>query len=229
MASLNTGVPVPSTSTTPNATVPEGTGQLEPAKKVVKIPLPVASLNTGVPVPSTSTTPNATVPEGTGQLEPAKKVVKIPPTRVPDQPDFFTFTGRTSVWNESIDLVKESPLLGHGFHADRIILEAHVHNSVIHSLLQTGVIGAIPFLASVVFGWSLFIQIIRKIIELPVSQRHLVIQAGAVLAFLTVRSFPESTVAFFGVDWLILAPILLYLDLVHRSLKPQHNSENQPC
>ena len=150
----------------------------------------------------------------------------VPPTRVPDRPDFFTFTGRTSVWDESFELFKDSPLLGYGFHADRIILEAHVHNSLLHSLLQTGVLGTIPFLAALAFGWILFIMIFREREGLTSNQRHLLIQAGAVLAFLTVRTFPESTGAFFGVDWLLLAPILLYLNLLFRTLPSQNKPEN---
>ena len=47
------------------------------------------------------------------------------------------------------------------------------------------------------------------------ADKRLAIQCGGVLAFLTVRSFPESTGAFFSVDWLILAPVLFYLQLVN--------------
>jgi hypothetical protein len=50
--------------------------------------------------------------------------------------------------------------------------------------------------------------------RLPIAHKRLVIQSGAVLAYLTVRAIPESTAAFFGIDWLILAPLLIYLYLV---------------
>ena len=48
-----------------------------------------------------------------------------------------------------------------------------------------------------------------------VKNRCLTIQAGAVLGFLSARALPESSGAFFGIDWLILAIVLLALQLVH--------------
>ena len=75
--------------------------------------------------------------------------------------------------------------------------------------------GAIPFLGAILFTWFLLIRVTRKLNHLPATHKHLVIQSGAVLAFLTMRALPESTGAFFGVDWLLLGPILLYFQVVH--------------
>ena len=129
--------------------------------------------------------------------------------------EFFKFTGRTAVWAEGWRLFKDSPLIGFGFHADRLLLNTHMHNALMHALLQAGLFGAIPFVAAVIFAWVLFFRIVRKLTLLPGASKHLVIQCGGVLAFLTLRSFPESTGAFFGVDWLILAPVLFYLQVVN--------------
>lgn len=187
------------------------------------------------PDPTQSASKDATQSASPKRLEPTRisptmapdQPIHIPPTKVPDKPpEFFTFTGRTSVWAESVDLINDSPLLGYGFHADRIMLKAHVHNSVIHALLQTGVIGTIPFLAAMIFAWLLLVKILRIRDQLLPRHQRLVIQSGAVLAFLTVRSFPESTGAFFGVDWLILAPILLYLHMVYSDRNASQNSKN---
>lgn len=134
---------------------------------------------------------------------------------------FLQFSGRTAVWVEGWRLVKNSPLIGFGFHADRLLLGTHMHNSVLHALLQAGLVGAILFVAAMMLAWILFFRIIIKPALLSGAQRHLVIQCGGILAFLTVRSLPESTGAFFGVDWLILAPILLYLQLVNDGRRPQ--------
>jgi O-antigen ligase len=130
---------------------------------------------------------------------------------------FFTFTGRTVVWAEGWELFTRSPLLGFGFHADRLVLGQHMHNSYMHALIQTGLIGAIPFLAAILLGWVLLLKALRNLARLPVLDKHLVIQTGGILAFLTIRSIPESTGAFFGVDWLLLAPLLLYLQVVNHS------------
>jgi hypothetical protein len=37
------------------------------------------------------------------------------------------------------------------------------------------------------------------------------------LAFFSVRSMAESTAVFFGVDLLLLAPVLLYLSIINQS------------
>ena len=94
-----------------------------------------------------------------------------------------------------------------------------MHNSFMQALIQTGVVGAIPLIAAILFGWLSLVKVMRRLDQLPARHKHLVIQAGAILAFLTMRAFPESTGAFFGIDWLILAPILLYLHVISTDTK----------
>ena len=137
---------------------------------------------------------------------------------------FFGFTGRTSVWLDGWELLKRSPLIGYGFHADRLILNKHMHNSLMQALIQTGIVGAAAFVAAMVYGWALLASLLRNLGRLSPTHKHVVIQSGAVLAFLSVRAFPESTGAFFGVDWLILAPILFYLHVIQRSLSTSESS-----
>ena len=130
------------------------------------------------------------------------------------RPGFFELTGRTTVWARGLDLFKDSPIIGHGFHADRLVLDTHLHNGLIHALVQTGILGTIAYLGAAFYGWLLLFRVTRNLAGLSSTHKHLVIQSGAVLAFLTMRAFPESTAAFFGVDWLLLAPVLIYLYLV---------------
>ena len=131
---------------------------------------------------------------------------------------FFTFSGRTKVWRQALDLVGKSPLLGYGFHADRLLLGTHAHNSLVHSLLQTGGLGTIPFVAGMLLAWALLIKAGLNLARFSQDHRPLFIQVAGVLAFLSIRSIYESTGAFFGVDWLLLGPILLYLQVVNSSL-----------
>ena len=110
-------------------------------------------------------------------------------------------------------------IFGYGFQADRLLLETHMHNSVMHAVLQTGLLGTIPFVLAIVFAWILLLRLIISLKSLSTPDKHLVIQCAGVLAFFTVRSFPESTGAFFGVDWLIIAVMLFYLQAVNSKLK----------
>jgi O-antigen ligase len=127
---------------------------------------------------------------------------------------FYEFTGRTTVWSQGMELFRSSPIIGNGFHAGRLVLNTHLHNGVVHSLVQTGILGTIAYLGAALYGWFLLYRVSRNLFGLSLAHKHLVIQSGAVLAFLTMRAFPESTAAFFGVDWLLLAPVLIYLYLV---------------
>ena len=90
-----------------------------------------------------------------------------------------------------------------------------MHNAVLHALVQTGLIGTIPFVGAYLWGWVLLFKALRNPARLPAVHKQLVIQAGGVLAFLSLRAIPESTGAFFGVDWLLLGPLLLYLQVVN--------------
>ena len=136
------------------------------------------------------------------------------PDRIPGQ--FLSLSGRTDIWGEGWQLFKESPLLGFGFHADRLKLGQHMHNAFMHSLVQTGLVGSVLLMSAFLFAWGLLLRALRNRPRLPQVHQLLVVQAGGILAFLTVRAITESSGAFFGVDWLILAPILMYLQLVDR-------------
>jgi len=129
----------------------------------------------------------------------------------------ITLSGRvTGAWQEGWRLFQESPLLGFGFHADRIFLDQHMHNALLHALVQTGLLGTMPFVAALVGAWVLILRLARA--RLPGSPPLLPMEIPAVLAFFTVQSITESTFAFFGAAWLICAPLLAYVYTLNRTL-----------
>ena len=119
------------------------------------------------------------------------------------------------VWTTGWGFIKESILLGYGFHGDRLVLGTHIHNAFMHSLIQTGIIGTIPFVGALLYGWILMLKALKTLSRLPAFQKQLVIQTDGILVFLSLRAIFESTGAFFGVDWLLLAPLLLYLQILN--------------
>ena len=116
--------------------------------------------------------------------------------------------------------MKQSPFLGYGFHADRLVLGTHMHNAILHSLLQTGFIGALAFIGTFVYGAVLLFRLLKNLSYLPPVHKQMVVQTAGIMVLLSIRSVWESTGAFFGVDWLILAPLLLYLQILD-STRPQ--------
>jgi len=178
----------------------------------VLVPASSQSLNS-----SSQDAPAPTEPSPANSEKVTTDVVDIPLIGVISK-KFFSFSGRTKVWRQGLDLFSESPLLGYGFHADRFLLGTHAHNSLVHSLLQTGVVGTIPFVAGLLLAWALLMRTGLNLVRFSQDHKTLFIQVAGVLAFLSIRSITESTGAFFGVDWLLLGPILLYLQVVNSSL-----------
>jgi O-antigen ligase len=131
------------------------------------------------------------------------------------KPFDYTLTGRTTVWRAGWELFTQSPLLGFGFNADRIFLERqHMHDALLHALVQTGLFGTIPFVAGLAGAWILIFRL-YLIRPLP-GLSALSVEVPGVLAFFTVASVSESTFAYYGVAWILAAPCLAYLQALAR-------------
>jgi len=136
-----------------------------------------------------------------------------------------TLSGRTLTWEQGWALFQESPLLGWGFHADRYFLDGqHMHNVVVHALVQTGLLGTVPFIAALVGAWVLVVRLYRHrprwdFLPLPV-------EIPGVLLFFTISSITQSTVAFFGAAWLLVVPCIAYIQALEsqRSTLDPRNS-----
>jgi len=128
----------------------------------------------------------------------------------------FFLTGRETTWRKALGLSLRSPLLGHGFHADRLMLEGeHVHMAYLHSLIQSGVLGAVLFTGAFVGLWVIIVKnrVIQRTARVGGIQNFLLTESLAVLGFLAARSFFESTAAFYGVDLLFLVPCMAYIQI----------------
>lgn len=132
----------------------------------------------------------------------------------------FFLTGRETTWRKALSIALQSPLAGHGFHADRLMLEGeHVHMAYLHSLIQSGVLGALLFTGAVVGVWVIVAKhrIVQRTALVDGPANFLLTESLAVLGFLTARSFFESTAAFYGVDLLLFVPVMAYLQVWSRT------------
>ena len=126
----------------------------------------------------------------------------------------INLSGRESTWSEAIALIKQSPVLGWGFHSDRIMIKSsHIHNSYIHAMLQSGIMGFILFFGAVLSIWYVIWKrdVLRKIRVVEGIDKPLLLESVLILGFMSSRGFFESTGAFFGVDLLILLPPIVYI------------------
>jgi len=121
-----------------------------------------------------------------------------------------TLSGRTiGVWPQALKLFLKSPLIGWGFQADRIFLAGqHAHNAILHALIQTGIIGTIPFIIAFIWAWIILFKLLKNP---SLTEKPFLIEIAAIFAFFTIRAITESTGAFFGVDWILLAPLIAYI------------------
>lgn len=133
-----------------------------------------------------------------------------------DMENAFLMSGREYTWDRVLETSLQSPLLGFGFHADRLLIEGeHVHMAYLHALIQGGILGSILFLGAILGVWIIIIRhdLFRKVPKISGTDNLLLVESIAVLTFLTVRSFFESTAAFYGVDLLLFVPIIAYIQL----------------
>jgi hypothetical protein len=131
--------------------------------------------------------------------------------------NFITLGGRTTgIWPQAWKLFLKSPLIGWGFHADRIFLKGqgqHAHNALLHALIQTGIIGTIPFAIAFILSWIILFKLLKNP---SLTERPFLIEIAGVMAFFMIRGITESTGAFFGVDWLLLASLIAYLQQLNQ-------------
>ncbi len=128
----------------------------------------------------------------------------------------FVLTGREVTWRRVLEISLRSPLAGHGFHADRLMIGGeHVHMAYLHSLIQSGVLGALLFAAAMAGMWWILVKgrVLQRLASVEGEANFLLTESVALIGFMTVRSFFESTAAFYGVDLLFLMPAMAYIQV----------------
>jgi O-antigen ligase len=128
------------------------------------------------------------------------------------QEEFVTLTGRTRAYEHGLAAFYEAPIFGRGQWADRLLIGEHVHNSYLQALLNGGLIGGIPYLASWVAGWLLFFKLQKRRLRLSPKDRICLLEAGTVMMFFTIRAIPETTTASFAVDLLVMVAVYVYME-----------------
>ena len=123
-----------------------------------------------------------------------------------------TLTGRTMTWRQGWEVFNTSPWVGLGFHADRWFLPGaqHIHNGLLHALLQSGLMGTAAFVAAFAVALAFMVGLYWLG---PESRRlPLAAEVPGILIFFTIMNVTEST-AYFSANWLLLAPAMAYLQL----------------
>ena len=139
--------------------------------------------------------------------------------------DFLSMTGRTRAYHRGTAAFEEAPILGRGQWADRLVVNEHIHNSFLQALLNSGIIGGIPYFASWFAGWWLFYRLQKSSNRLRPEDRIHLLECGTVMMFFTVRAMPETTTASYAVDLLVMIAVYLYLECLTLRTKAIRRSQ----
>ena len=130
------------------------------------------------------------------------------------------------MWEKAWREVKKSPFIGSGPQSDRYKLREHVHNTYMYALLQSGFLGASFFVGGLAWAWLLVFKISRHGKAEFLDQKIYFIQSAGILSFFTVRSIPEVCGAMFSIDYLVMLPILAYLN--NLNIEAEKNNTANP-
>jgi O-antigen ligase len=134
-----------------------------------------------------------------------------------------SMSGRLYIFHEAWKAIGQAPFIGYGPQADRQIPTiGNAQNGVLYALLCGGFLGGAGYLGGLVFSWVLLARALRRRHLLAPDERTTLLQVAGVLAFLTMRSFPENCAALFSVDLLLQLPAMVYLGELDRAFKRRH-------
>ena len=134
-----------------------------------------------------------------------------------------SMSGRTRIFDEAWQLIKAAPLIGYGPQADRRVLTIvpNAQNAFLYALLCGGFLGGTGYVGGLVVSWVLLVRALRRRHLMTRVERTTLLQIAGVLAFMTMRSYPENCSALFSVDLLVQLPTMVYLGELDRAFKRQ--------
>jgi O-antigen ligase len=142
-------------------------------------------------------------------------------TRGEQGQELASMSGRNLIFHESWQHIQEAPFIGYGPQADRRVLTivGNAQNAVLYALLCGGFLGAAGYVGGLVVSWVFLIRALRRRNLMTRVERTMLLQVAGVLAFLTMRSYPENCAALFSVDLLVQLPAMVYLGELDRRMR----------
>jgi O-antigen ligase len=132
-----------------------------------------------------------------------------------------SMSGRTQIFAEAWKLIKEAPFIGYGPQADRRVLTTvgNAQNGALYALLCAGFLGGFGYIAGLLVSSLMLFRIARVRDALAPVDRIAFIQVAGIMAFFTMRSYPENCAALFSVDLLLQLPAMVYLGELDRHMR----------
>ena len=142
-------------------------------------------------------------------------------TRGTEGQQLASMSGRTLIFHDAWEAIQAAPLIGYGPQADRRVLTTvpNAQNGVLYALLCAGFLGGSGYIAGLAVSWLMLFRIARYRHLLDPAEKITFVQIVGMMAFFTIRSYPENCAALFSVDLLLQLPAIVYIGEFDRCLK----------
>jgi O-antigen ligase len=122
---------------------------------------------------------------------------------------FYGMTGRTYYWNQVWEVVLDSPLFGHGFYAQRIMLSvSSVDNTYLQILLGLGVVGLIVILVPLgIVAYRLYRD--RPHSRTSGQEKVIWLQLVTIYIIIMMRSITGPTFQDFNINLVLIMLVIL--------------------
>lgn len=130
-----------------------------------------------------------------------------------------SMSGRVHIFHDAWKAIWKAPFIGYGPQADhQIPTIGNAQNGVLYALLCGGFTGGLGYVGGLVVAWMMLLAVLRHRHLLTSRDRLLLLQVTGIMAFFTVRTYPENCAALFSVDLLVQLPAIVYIGELYRAL-----------
>ena len=135
----------------------------------------------------------------------------------------FSTSGRTEDWKNNIFFVRQKPLIGYGFQADRYLTNEPVSNAYIYSLISGGIIGFLLFtsIAFLSFIKCLRVIFIDKIFH---EDSKMILKCSVIINLvILLRTLIENSFSVYNFDLILFLITYSIMSLNETNTKKNNN------
>lgn len=134
----------------------------------------------------------------------------------------FTTSGRSKDWLNIIQYIKQKPIIGYGFQADRYLMNKPVSNSYLYSLVSGGIIGLLLFTLIVSLSLISCFRVIflNKIFN---KESNIIVKSSILInIMLIIRTIIENSFSIYNFDLILFLLTFLIINLYEKNPQKYH-------
>ena len=134
----------------------------------------------------------------------------------------FTTSGRSKDWLNIIQHIKQKPIIGYGFQADRYLMNKPVSNAYLYSLVSGGIIGFLLFTLIVSLSLISCFRVIflNKIFN---KESNIIVKSSILInIMLIIRTIIENSFSIYNFDLILFLLTFLIINLYEKNPQKYH-------